>query len=136
MKILHEDDLTQIRHDPAQNCIEWEVKAFVPSKELMEFFEKVYDYSNEYNCTKNLVDMTKMGVIPEDVQDWFQESWFPKMIKIGVKQFALINSKSVITKMSVEKMDKDIEFMKEKFGITTAYFDNMEDAKAYLASNQ
>ena len=136
MKILHEDNFTQIRHDPDQNCIEWEVKSFVPSMELMEFFEKVYNYTNEYNCTKNLVDMTKMGVIPEDVQDWFQESWFPRMIQIGVKQFALVNSKSVITKMSVNKMDKDIEDMKEKFGITTEYFDNINDAKTFLASSK
>ena len=136
MNVLYEDDFTQIRHDAAQNCIEWEVKSFIPSKELKTFFERVYNYTEECNCNKNLVDMTKMGVIPEDVRDWFQEFWFPMMSDIGVKLFVLINSESVITQMSVNKMEEDIKGIKDKFGITTVYFDDIEKARSYIVSGK
>ncbi len=134
MNVLHEDDLTQIRHDPTLNCIEWEVKAFVQSQELMAFFEQVQSYTSEFNCDKNLVDMTKMGVIPEDVQDWFKKKWFPMMADLGVNLFVLVNAKSAITKMSVNRMEKDISIIKEKFGIETIFFDNINDARIFITS--
>ena len=135
MERLYEDINIEIRLDSLNKCIEYGLKQFVPSEEYKKLLEIIYDYSIQHSCNKNLVDMRDMKVIPEDVQEWMQSNWIPRMMEKGITKFALINTKSVITQMTVGKIEEGVRKIGDERAILTTYFDNLEEARSWIANN-
>jgi len=135
MKRLYEDRNIEIRLDSINKCIEYSWKDFVPSDEYIELLEKVYHYSIQHKCDKNLVDMRNMKVIPEDVLEWMQSNWLPRMLQEGIKMFALINTKSIIANMTVGKVVDGVREIGSDLGLRNAFFDELEGARTWIAKN-
>jgi hypothetical protein len=135
MERLYEDRNIEIRLDSINKCIEYSWKDFVPSKEYIELLEKVYHYSVQHKCDKNLVDMRSMKVIPEDVLEWMQSNWLPRMLQEGIKKFALINTKSIIASMTVGKVVDGVREIGSELGLRNAFFDELEGARTWIAKN-
>ena len=135
MERLYEDRNIEIRLDSTNKCIEYSWKDFVPSEEYIKLLEKVYHYSVEHECDKNLVDMRNMKVIPEDVLDWMQSNWLPRMLQEGIVMFALINTKSIIASMTVGKVVDGVREIGDDLGLRNAFFDEIEGARAWIAKN-
>jgi len=135
MERIYEDRNIEIRLDSINKCIEYSWKDFVPSKEYVELLEKVYHYSIQHDCDKNLVDMRKMKVIPEDVMEWMQTEWLPRMLQDGIKKFALINTKSIIANMTVGQVVDGVREIGSELGLRNAFFDELEGARKWIAKN-
>ena len=135
MERLYEDRNIEIRLDSTNKCIEYSWKDFVPSKEYIELLEKVHHYSVQHKCDKNLVDMRNMKVIPEDVLEWMQSNWLPRMLQEGIVKFALINTKSIIASMTVGKVVDGVREIGNELGLRNAFFDELEGARAWIAKN-
>lgn len=135
MERLYEDRNIEIRLDSIYKCIEYSWKDFVPSKEYIELLEKVYRYSIQHKCNKNLVDMRNMKVIPEDVLEWMQSNWLPRMLQEGIVKFALINTKSIIANMTVGKVVEGVREVGNERGLKNAFFDELDGARAWIAKN-
>ena len=135
MERLYEDRNIEIRLDKINKCIEYNWKDFVPSEEYMELLEKVYNYSIQHECDKNLVDMRNMKVIPEEVVDWMQSDWLPRMLQEGIVRFALINTKSIIAGMTVGKIVDGVREVGSERGLKNAFFDDLDEARAWIAKN-
>ena len=126
MERLYEDRNIEIRLDSVNKCIEYSWKDFVPSKEYIELLKKVYHYSIQYECDKNLVDMRNMKVIPEDVMEWMQTDWLPRMLQEGIVKFELINTKSVIASMTVGQIVDGVREIGNERGLRNAFFDDLD----------
>ena len=74
-----------------------------------------------------------MKVIPNDAQIWVAKNWLPKMVQMGVYTFALVNTKSIIAKMSLKKIEENVQL--KEGDVTNAYFDDIEEARNWLAKN-
>ena len=135
MERLYEDTNIEIRLDSINKCIEYSWKDFVPSKDYIDLLEKVYHYSIQHECDKNLVDMRNMKVIPEDVLEWMQTDWLPRMLQEGIVKFALINTKSIIASMTVGRVVDGVREIGSEKGLKNAFFDELEGARAWIANN-
>jgi len=127
MERLYEDRNIEIRLDSTNKCIEYSWKDFVPSKEYIELLEKVHHYSVQHKCDKNLVDMRNMKVIPEDVLEWMQSNWLPRMLQEGIVKFALINTKSIIASMTVGKVVDGENVVEDINNVETTVKNGMPD---------
>ncbi|MCP4675734.1 MAG: hypothetical protein GY854_09555 [Deltaproteobacteria bacterium] len=132
MKTVLDDEYIQIRVDEAKSSIEAEWKGFASEQDYKDRLDKVYEFTCQHRCTKQLTDMRNMKTIPDKANDWIQSNWFPKMVKQGIKKFALVNSKSVVAKLSVERADKGITDKTDKTGISTQFFDDLDSARGWL----
>ncbi len=133
METVLDDKYIQIRVDKSKSRIEAEWKGFAPEEDYKDCLDKVYEFTCQHSCTKQITDMRQMKAIPEKANDWIQSDWFPRMVKQGVKKFALVNSSSAIAKLSVERADKGIEEKVGKSGIDTQYFEDIDSARGWLS---
>ena len=76
--------------------------------------------------------MREMKVIPNDVQMWVVKNWLPKMIEIGMDTVALVNTKSMIAKMSLKTLEQRVPLKEGDF--TNAFFDDIDEARKWLTT--
>ena len=131
-KKLYEDDLVLVSLNQDINAIEYAWKTFVKFDDYIKILEKIYQFTKEHGCKKNLIDMREMRVIPDDVQKWVVKNWLPKMMQIGMKTVALVNTKSMIAKMSLKKLEQRVPLKEGDF--TNAFFDDIEEARKWLTT--
>lgn len=78
--------------------------------------------------SKLIVDTSELSVIRKETQQWIEEDWFPRAIKIGIKYMAFVVSKNALGKMSTKTVN-------QKAGpIEIQYVDSMISAKNWLGS--
>lgn len=129
---LYEDDFVRISLNKDINAIEYAWKNFINFETHTKLLEKIYDFTKEHGCTKNLVDMRSMKVLPNDVQIWVAKNWMPKIVQIGMKNIALIDTESTIARMSLKKVEQILPL--KEGDIIYKYFDNIEEARNWLTA--
>jgi hypothetical protein len=65
-----------------------------------------------------------MGTVADSDQRWSNEEWFPR----ALDSMAIIQPESVVANMSVDNIMEQVG----DGGITTHYFDNRDEAEAWL----
>ena len=129
---LYEDAFVKISLNKNIDTIEYAWKDFVNFETHVKLLEKIYEFTKEHDCKKNLIDMRDMKVIPNEVQTWVIKNWLPKMLQIGMNTVALVNSKSVIAKMSIKQLEQRVPLKEGE--LTNAFFDSIEEARNWLAT--
>ena len=129
---LYEDALVKISLNKDIGTIEYAWKDFINFETHTKLLERIYEFTKEHGCKKNLIDMRDMKVIPNEVQTWVIKNWLPKMLQIGMNTVALVNSKSVIAKMSIKQLEQRVPLKEGE--LTNAFFDNIEEARKWLTT--
>lgn len=130
MSVLFENEYSTIYLDD-KKYIEYEFKKYVPSDEFKLILEKVFELSKQNSCKVILPNMKNMKVIPDDVQEWIKNDWFPRMIGIGVKTYVMVNPDSVIAKSTTANID----VKPDEYGITSVFVSGLQEAKDWISKN-
>ena len=128
MELLFENEYIQIRLIKKIKCIEYQWKKCPLNEHFIDLMEKVYRYINEHNCTKLIPDLRNQDRLSEDIRNWAMSDWFPRLVRKGVRTYAIVNPNSDLTRRINEKNPRIIN------GITTVYFDDVTKARSWLAS--
>lgn len=125
----------------AQNEIDLDHKLFIriwknEEEEMTDadFKEAMKEQANlvaHYQLEKILIDASQMNyaVVPE-MQDWINTEIVPQVSQFN-KKLALVMPKDIFEQVSFEQSMKDA---KEVAIVDDKYFDNFEDAKAWILS--
>jgi hypothetical protein len=84
----------------------------------------------KYSADRWLSDDRKNKAIPEEDLAWGRTDWFQRVQKAGWKYWAIVQPKSVVGKMN---MEREAEINVEK-GVTTRIFSDPDEAMAWLES--
>ncbi len=117
-----------IHWEEAEKTVRMEWKAFAQSAEFREGLEKGLELLIKKMTGRWLADMRKMGVISVADQKWSNEDWFPRAVKGGVRFMALVMPTSALSSMGVRNIMNHVG----NIPIETRYFDNVEEALAWL----
>ncbi len=131
LKKLFENEYVVINANKEMKTIEYAWKEFVTTNVHKNILEKIFEYTRELGYKKHLIDMREMKVLTEEQQAYVQKEWFPRMLKIGIKAMALINTKSVIAKLSVDRLKTRVDYGGSVF--QSGNFDNIDEARKWLA---
>lgn len=74
--------------------------------------------------TRNLGTMT-----PEDVK-WVNDVWIPQVVAAGIRHMAFVMPKKVVVQLSVKSFMSRID----DHELANAYFENLDEARAWLRS--
>lgn len=135
MEILYSKKFIEIRLDKAHSSIEFEWKEPTTIKKTRDLLEKIYKFLTEYECNKINNIMLNMGVLPEELVNYINNDWMPKMIQAGLKYVALVVPKSAAADYSVEQVKEEVAEQRKGAGIEENTFTTIEDARAWLAKN-
>jgi hypothetical protein len=95
---------------------------FVIHEELKKANLAFLQLIKEKNCTSCLYDISDMGLIPAESQQWSMEFFIPKLNDTTLKFMASVYSKDIFNKVSVKNMSTKIT--------QTPYISEMFDSKA------
>jgi hypothetical protein len=109
-------------------CILVDWKGFATSEKFRKGLNKGLDALNEFRYKNWLADTRKMKVISASDQDWANTDWFPRAIKAGMQNMAIIVSEDAFNKMAVANIMSKVP----SSALTIQYFDKKEDAIAWL----
>lgn len=134
MRLLFENEYIKIWLNGQYRCIEFYWKCYPPNGQFKSLMEKVYSFVSEYKCTKLLPDLRNMTSLPEEVRLWAESNWFPRLVRKGVKTYAIVKRTYNWTSDSLDNFHCTARSPRNAFGITTAYFDDIQKARSWIAS--
>lgn len=106
-------------------CVQWH--KFALSEQLRLSFNKIIELLELKRGNQVLADTRNQGVIGLTDQDWINQDWYPRAVKAGYTRIAVILSKSIITKMSINRIMSE-----EHPGLEESYFDEIDKAREWL----
>ena len=119
-----------IYFDAEINSVVMRWDGYATSSQFKEGTELMLQTLIENNCAKVLADLKDMVLIGIEDQQWLNTVFLPRAIQYGFKAIAIIRPRHYFNKVAVETISYKID--KEKLAIS--FFDNIPDAKAWLAA--
>src|SRR5436190_1953329 len=114
-------------------CMEYEVPDITMEEELRlaakKPIERMLNTLIQNNCSKVLADIKDMKIIAMEDQQWLNEEFLPRATTFGFKAIAIVKPDYYFNQVAVETISYKVD--KEK--LTINFFDNIDDAKAWLA---
>ena len=124
------NEVYHIYYDPAMNWIVMNWDGYATSKQFREGTERMLALLVEYQTGKVLADIKDMVLIGMQDQHWLDIHFLPGAIQAGFQAIALIRPSHYFNQVAVESISYKVD--KEKLLIQV--FDQVEEAKAWLAS--
>ncbi|MEO6540570.1 MAG: STAS/SEC14 domain-containing protein [Ferruginibacter sp.] len=119
-----------IYFDPEINAVVMEWDGYATSNQFKEGTELMLNTLIKNNCIKVLADIKDMVLIGMEDQQWLDQHFLPRAIEFGFKALAIIKPEHYFNKVAVESISYKVD--KDKLAIN--FFDNVEEAKAWLRS--
>ncbi len=127
---LFEEKYLTIQHDEDVNCIHMQWVGFATSQKYQHGMNTGLEKVKEKEVSRWLANMAEMGVITPEDQKWTNEDWFPRLLEAGIRTAAVVMSKDIFNQLSVKKIGEDMT----DNSYTMHFFDNLEEAKKWLAT--
>ena len=117
-----------IYFDKEIDAVVMEWHGYATSRQFKEGTELMLNTLIKHNCSKVFADIRDMTLIGMEDQQWINEVFLPRATKFGFKAIAIIKPHSYFNKIAVET----ISYKADKEKLTINFFDNVEEAKAWL----
>ena len=118
-----------VYYDESGSYVVMQWQGYANSNEFREGTELMLNTLISNQCSKVLADVSKMVLISQEDQRWLEINFLPRAVRFGFKKIALIQPASYVNKVAIETINNKID--KEKLSLQI--FDNVDDAKAWLA---
>jgi len=119
-----------IYFDRKINAVVMEWDGYATSNQFKEGTELMLNTLIKHNCVKVLADIKDMVLIGMEDQQWLDQHFLPRAIEFGFKAIAIIRPEHYFNKVAVESISYKVD--KDKLAIN--FFDNVDEAKAWLKS--
>lgn len=123
--VIHEYRSNPIPHI----YIKWEF--MVEENLFREGMEKLIEMMEEHKIGKILSDVTQLGPLSKQDEEWCIDDWLPRALSVGYSSIANIIAEDIFGKMAIEDI---LNNAAEKSPIKMQYFEDEEKAAKWLAS--
>jgi hypothetical protein len=120
-----------IHWDEHLKCVIMEWKRFVEGNDFKKGLNTGLELVQKNSARKWLADLRRLGVVTQEDQEWSNNDWFPRAISAGLTHMAIVVPHNIIAKWSVDRIMSKVAGT----NLTTHYFDNVEQARDWLAAN-
>ena len=121
-------EIYNIYFDKDLDCVVMDWDGYATSKQFKQGTELMLNTLIQNNCSKVLADIKEMKIIAMEDQQWLNEEFLPRATSFGFKAIAIVKPNYYFNQVAVET----ISYKVDKAKLTINFFDNIEDAKAWL----
>ena len=126
--IYYQEPYAEISWDEVSKTVILVWKKFAPLATIQLVLNKVLELLQQKEGYKFLADSSNMMAFNKEAEEWMLHDWVPRSKAANLKITAYIVPKSAVTRTSLSGM-------RGRTGLeTVAYFDSVEEAKTWLAS--
>lgn len=126
--IYFEEPCLTLSWEPDGNivCAQW--KDAVSGEPMRRGLERGLELVSLKSSARWLVDSRRLGNIdPLDVK-WVNDHWMPRAVMAGLSWMAFVMAKKVVMQLTMKSFMARIN----ERDLTTSYFDNVDEARAWL----
>lgn len=127
--VVRQDEYVTIRVSPGERLIMLTWTGYAPSAAYRAILEEAQQQVRRLELTRWLADLRFMDAILMQDEHWTVTDWFPRLAHSGLKRMAILTSSSYFNRMSVDRI---MTASSPELPFATAYFDDVEKAKAWL----
>ena len=121
-------EIYNIYFDKDLDCVVMDWDGYATSKQFKQGTELMLKTLIQNHCSKVLADIKDMKIIAMEDQQWLNEEFLPRATSFGFKAIAIVKPNYYFNQVAVET----ISYKVDKAKLTINFFDNIEDAKAWL----
>ena len=122
-------EIYNIYFDKDLDCVVMEWDGYATSKQFKQGTELMLNTLIQNNCSKVLADIKDMKIIAMEDQQWLNEEFLPRATTFEFKAIAIVKPNYYFNQVAVET----ISYKVDKDKLTINFFDNIEEAKAWLS---
>lgn len=130
--IVRKDAYVTMLVSPGERMIVLTWTGYAPSSTYRSILEDAQQHVRAGDLKRWLADLRYMDAILMQDEHWTVNDWFRRLATSGLKRMAIITSSSYFNRMSVDRImtasSRDLPF-------ETAYFDDVEKARAWLLAS-
>jgi len=127
--IYYQDPNITLEWDDLIGAVIWASVGIVKGDQYREANDKIIELLKEKSGRKYLSDLRKgTAVYPEDME-WAMTNWAPRATAAGLRWCAVVLPPSAVAHMQLKQVARTSET-----GYEMRYFENMDEAKAWLRS--
>jgi hypothetical protein len=127
--VYFQDTCADVIWDETAKVVIVEWKKFATLEKIQLVLNKSLELLHQKKASKYLGNSSNMAPFSKEAGTWIGEDWTPRAIAGGMKYLAYLVPKSAMTRLTIQNIKSE-----PLTNYETAYFDNMEAAKAWLAS--
>lgn len=124
-----DNEYASVRVHTEKRIVHHEFKKYIHGPHLREALTTGAELMEKHKATKWLSDDRKNGALPTPDADWAKTVWYPRVLKAGWKQWAVVLPEMVVGQMNMQKFIQDYS----KDGIEARVFVRPDLAMAWLA---
>jgi len=128
--VLDNENATLWFHEESK-IIHHHFKKWVSGKDLRAVLDKGCEHVKNHGATKWLSDDRLNGALKPDDEEWSRTNWFPRTLKAGWKDWAVVLPEKLVGQMNLKRFTEDFG----KAGINAQIFSDPELAKKWLESH-
>lgn len=106
-EIVYQDESGVVYWDVGSQCIEIEVKQYIPGAALKVTLERVLQLIKSKKARKFLADTSRMDKLAGEDMMWVETDWLPRSVEAGVVVFATVPPKSLSAHLAFDKMSEN-----------------------------
>jgi hypothetical protein len=105
---VYQDESGVVYWDSSSQCIEIEVKKYIPGAPFKATMERVLQLIKAKKARKFLADTSRMDKLAGDDMTWTETDWLPRSVKAGMVVFATVPPKSLSAHLAFDKMSENM----------------------------
>ncbi len=126
--LYFENEHVTISWDAVTPCVVVAWHDFMTDADLIFGLEKAMEVLKLHHPRNWLTDARKMKVFSLAFQEYVETEYNPAAMAQGIRRIGLIVAESALAQLALNRMTRDLR----DTGLEIAYFDRVEDAKAWF----
>lgn len=141
LQTIHADSVSTLSYDPSIPCSHMVWHGFASSQDFRAACLRAYELTRQHRLSKGISDARNLRIISLADQQWFLEEYLPMVLDLRISTnyySAVLMPKDFFGRQSIDTIADQVENVMEHryqgIQITTRYFDNEAEARAWLLS--
>jgi hypothetical protein len=127
---IFDNDMATLWYHPEARVVHHQFKRPIFGEDFKGVLNTGLRIMEEYGALRWLSDDRNNSALPPEDAEWAQEDWFPRVLKAGWTQWAIVLPESVVGQMDMQQFIEN----EAAAGIEVQVFADPDEALAWLGS--
>jgi hypothetical protein len=127
-----DNEFVTLWYHPEKKMVHHKIKKWAYGNDLRNILDKGYESLKVNGGNKWLSDDRLNGALKADDEVWAKTDWFPRVLKVGWKYWAIVLPEKIVGQMNMKRFSEDYQ----KAGINAMLFSDADLAMKWLESQK
>jgi hypothetical protein len=129
MELIYENKYGKAEYDHANRTVRTQYVGIAITESIIDYLEKVILYAEKHPIKHGVTNLSQMKGTFTGALDFIENIFYPKMIKNGLRTYAMVVSDDIFTKFAADQLTQKISGK-----LDWRVFSSLEEAEKWTSS--